>query len=105
MVHDNKTYIDFHRAYDHVRISFFIKGLAERLRAYLKYYYVCNTHQTVRYKPYGNLKPISSPFTPYHTVSENFIVGLPVIVDNFNITLTLTCKFNKRVKIISDKSI
>jgi hypothetical protein len=105
MAHDNKVYIDFYRVYDHVRVLFFIKRLAERFRAYFKYYYVCNTYQTVRYKLYGSLKSIFSPFTFYHTVSGDFIVGLPVITDGFNIILILTCKFSKRVKIIFDKSI
>jgi hypothetical protein len=38
-------------------------------------------------------------------VSGNFIVGLPVIADGFDMALILTCKFSKRVKIISGKSI
>jgi hypothetical protein len=104
MVYDNRAYIGFYRAYDHVRASFFIKGLAERFRVYLKYCHVCNTHQTVRYKSYGSLKFIFSLFTPYHTVSGNFIVGLPVIANGFDMALTFTCKFSKRVKIIPGKS-
>jgi hypothetical protein len=104
MIHDNKVYINFYRAYDHVRVSFFIKRLAKRFRAYFKYYHVYNTHQTVRHKPYGSLKPIFNLFTPYHTVFEDFIVGLPIIADGFNIALILTCKFSKRVKIIPGKS-
>jgi hypothetical protein len=42
---------------------------------------------------------------PYYTVSGDFIVDLLITINYFNITLTLTCKFNKRVKIISGKLI
>jgi hypothetical protein len=58
----------------------------------------------MRHKPYGQLKPITTPVRPYHTVSGDFIVSLPLTATGMDAALTLTCKFSKRVKIIPGKT-
>jgi hypothetical protein len=102
--HDDHAHAGFHRAYDRLRHAFYVRGLAKCLRAYIRHCHICNTHQTMRHKPYGQLKPITTPVRPYHTVSGDFIVGLPLTATGMDAALTLTCKFSKRVKIIPGKT-
>jgi len=59
----------------------------------------------MRYKPYGQLKPITISIRPYHTVSGDFIVGLFLTATGMNAVLIFIYKFSKRVKIISEKII
>jgi hypothetical protein len=59
----------------------------------------------MRHKPYGQFKLIIIFIRPYHTVSGDFIVGLSLTATGIDAALILTCKFNKRVKIIPKKTI
>src|SRR6266536_2742780 len=104
IAHNNYVYIGFHRVYDRVRSVFYLYRFYRRLRMYVTYYPQCQTHQITRHRSYGALKHIISPVIPYYTVSGDFILGLPKTKDEMNVTLTLTCKFSKRVKIIPGKN-
>ena len=53
---------------------------------------------------YKVLKPIIGPVISYYTISGDFILKLPKTMDEIDVTLTLIYKFNKRIKIILDKS-
>ena len=57
-------------------------------------------NQTRGHKPYGELNPIASPPIPFHTITLDFIVGLPKANDGSNAVLTVTDKFTKRVTLI-----
>jgi hypothetical protein len=103
--YDNYTYTDFYRAYNRLRHAFYVRELTKCFRAYIRHYHICNTHQTMRYKPYGQFKSITTPVRPYHTISGDFIVSLPLTATGMNAALIFTCKFNKRVKIIFEKTI
>jgi hypothetical protein len=59
----------------------------------------------MRHKPYGQFKLITIFIRPYHTISDDFIVGLPLIAIGIDAALTFICEFSKRVKIIFRKII
>ena len=46
--------------------------------------------------------PVDRPGIPFHTITMDFIVGLPVTTDNLDATVTE--KFSKRICLIPGKS-
>lgn len=64
-------------------------------------------NQTTRYKPYRNLKPITSPLHLFHIITSDFIVELSLTAignGEFNVCATLTCKFLKYILVESGKT-
>lgn len=58
----------------------FHKG-AKLLRQYVRKCPVYLENQTLRYRAYSMLQPIQAHYIPYHTITMDFIVGLPVTVE------------------------
>lgn len=97
--HDQQFHVGFHRVYQRVRSQYYIRKLASRLRKYLRHCHECATLDTKRHSPYGSLHPVKSPPQPFHTVTIDFIVGLPE-ADGFDAILTVTCKSSKQVLLV-----
>ena len=100
MAHDDNSHRGFHRAYEAIVSSMYLRKLTNELRTYTKHCPSCQRNQTQRHKPYGGLHPIRSPPVPYHTIAMDFIVELPVTSYQsgaYDILLTITCKFTKKV--------
>ena len=95
MAHDNNFHSGFHRTYDRIAPSIFIKNLSKHLRIYIEHCPSCQLNQTRRHPTYGELHPISTPTIPFHTVATDFIVALPNC-RNFDCLMTVTCKSTKR---------
>ena len=96
MAHDLANHGGFHRTYDRLSSSVYIRQLVKRLRNYIIHCPDCQVFQTVRHSPYGSLNPIVTPSIPFHTIAMDFVVELPS-VDGFNVLLTMTCKFTKKI--------
>ena len=103
LAHDQQNHCGYHRAYERIRATYYIRRLARRLRLYLTHCRLCNLNQTKRHPPYGELRPIQTPPLPFHTVTIDFIAGLPS-VNGFDMALTVTCKASKRCTIVPGKS-
>lgn len=107
MAHDDHSHSGFHRTYERITQSLYLWRCAHFLRQYIKHCPDCQKNQTTRHKPYGSLKPITSPSHPFHTVTLDFIVELPpTAVGNgeFDACATLTCKFSKRILVEPGKT-
>ncbi len=78
MVHDDLAHAGFHRAYAAITETLYIRRLAHYLRQYIGYYPDCLLNQTKRHSPYGSLNPISTPKIPFHTITMDFILALPL---------------------------
>jgi hypothetical protein len=103
--YDNHAHAGFYRTYNRLRHAFYVRELAKCLRVYIRHCHICNTHQIMRHKPYGQFKPIIISVRPYHTVSDDFIVGLFLTATGMDAALIFIYKFSKRVKIIPRKII
>ena len=99
MAHDLSSHGGFHRTYDRLVNSVFVRHLARRLRLYIQHCPDCQALRTVRHAEFGSLTPVVTPSIPFHSVALDFVVELPD-VDGFNSLLTLTCKFTKGVILI-----
>ena len=95
MAHDNNFHRGYHRTYDRIAPSIFIRNLSKHLRVYIEHCPSCQLNQTRRHPIYGELHPISAPSIPFHTVAIDFIVALPSY-GSFDALMTVTCKLTKR---------
>ena len=101
LIHDNNQHFDDTRCFYRIRESLFISRLFKKLRTYIDHCFQCQFNQIKRHKTYEKLMSISFSSISFHTVIMNFIM---IISNDLNILLTITCKFSKRITIISDKS-
>ena len=104
LAHDSQYHGGYHRSYERVAGSIYLRHMAKSLRSYIEHCPECQLNQTKRHAPYGNMVPIDRPAIPFHTVAMDFIVALPVSVEGYDSLLTMTCKFSKRVLLVPGMS-
>ena len=101
LAHDMQNHTGFHRSYERLASSVYVRKLSRRLLKYIQHCPSCQVNQTKRHAPYGSLHPITSPVIPFHTVAMDFVAALPPTKkDGFDTLLTVTCKFSKRILLI-----
>lgn len=94
----------FARCFEIVSRAWYIRGLSKLLRAFIRHCPECLILQTRHHLPYGSLQPIDSPPVPFHTITLDFILALPVSTnEDFNAVMSVTCKYSKRVTLIPGK--
>lgn len=91
------------KLYEMVSSAWFIRGLGKHLRKFLLHCPQCLVMQTRRHKPYGDLQPIESPPAPFHTITIDFILALPISAEGFNCIMSVTDKYSKRITMIPGK--
>ena len=94
----------FQRCYEIVTSSWYIHGLVKHLRDFIRHCPECLILQTRRHAPYGSLNPISSPPVPFHTITIDFILALPLSDRDFDAAMSVTDKFTKRVTFAAGKT-
>jgi len=99
LAHDGHSHAGLRRCYQKLSDSLYIHRMAHNLKAYLKHCPSCQTNQTKRHRPYGALRPITSPPIPFHTVTVDFIAGLPKNGE-YDMILSVTDKFSKRITLL-----
>ncbi len=105
LAHSSARHPGFAKCFDIISSSWYIHGLTRHLRQYLRHCPECQIFQTRRHKPYGSLQPILAPEVPFHTLTMDFILALPVSdPDNFDSIMSVTCKFSKRVTLVPGKT-
>ena len=104
LAHDRQHHGGYHRTYDRIVSSMYLRHLSKHLRAYIDHCPECELNQTKRHKPYGSMIPIDRPGIPFHTITMDFIVALPVTAEGCDALLTVTDKFSKRNLVIPGKT-
>ena len=100
LAHDRQSHGGFHRSYDRIVPSIYMRHLQKRLRQYIEHCPICALNQTKRHKPYGSLLPIDRPGIPFHTIAMDFVIALPLTSEGFDSLLTITDKFSKRILLL-----
>jgi len=103
MAHGDTNHPGFSKLFDIISTSWFIRRLGKQLREYLLHCPQCQVYQTKRHRPYGALQPIESPSVPFHTISIDFVLALPLSAEGFDCVLSVTDKFSKRITLIPGK--
>ena len=79
--------------------------------AYVRKCHACGANRQNNQLPIGSYQPIQAPLEPMHTITMDFITGLPTVAsegtpwplkgfDAYNALLTVTCKSSKRSLLI-----
>lgn len=106
LTHDEIGHPGFHRTYERVTESLYIRKLNTTLREFIRHCPDCQTMASPRHSPYGSLQPIAMPAAPHHTITIDFVVALPQSPppDGFDSVMSVTDKFSKRIALIPGKT-
>ncbi|KAJ5966220.1 hypothetical protein N7481_012934 [Penicillium waksmanii] len=103
MVHDEQGHQGLDRCWTRIHGLVVYKGHS-KLKRHIATCGQCRKNNIQRHLPYGTLNPILSPPIPFHTVTIDFVVGLPLTTTGFDAMTTITYKFTKRVTAEPGKS-
>ena len=104
VTHTAKGHMGFARCFKRVLSSWCVRGLTRYLRDYLKHCPQCLVYQTRRHALYGSMQPIYHPPVPFHIITINFILALPLTPEGFDSAISVTCKSSKRITFAPGKT-
>ena len=104
MIYDFIHHDDFHRTYDKIAPSIYIRHLFKYFRIYIAHCPNCQLNQIKKYFIYDELIPMITLIISFHIITMNFIIILSKIKKEYNMLLTIICKFIKRILLISNKN-
>ena len=90
-------HFDFTKCYERVAVSYFIRDLFKQLRDYLRHCSNCQIHQIRRHKSYDFLQSILSTSILFHILIIDFILDLLKSREEFDVAMSVICKFFKRI--------
>ena len=93
------------RTFERASSSWYIRGLLKHIRQFLRHCPECLVFQTRRHQPYRSLQPIQSLPVPFHMLTIDFILALPLSKDLLNAVMSITDKFSKCVALVPSKEI
>ena len=102
IAHDN-NHSEFVRCFEIIAQTWYISNLTKTLKQYIKHCSKCFVLQTRRHKFWKNLQSIDSSCIFFHTLTLDFILTMSISIDLFNVVLSVTNKFIKRIILISEK--
>ena len=102
LAHDENHHSEVHRSYDRISSILYISRLFRKIRKYIEHCSICQLAQTKRHRFYDELMSIISTSRLFHTIAIDFILAL---LEELNITMSMTCKHSRRTSLILDKEI
>jgi len=108
--HDDKHHFGAERMLKELS-SLHFKGKTRLVNKYVQFCHACGMNRNDNQLPIGRLQPIQSTVQPMHTITLDFVTGLPTVpakgtpwgldgFDAFDAFLTVTCKSSKRKLLI-----
>jgi len=88
------------KTFQSLSTRYYFPHMAKLVKAYVNRCGRCQTSKPSTERTAGKLQPIQSPSIPCHTLSIDFITGLPES-NGYNALFTVTDKFSKAVKLIA----
>ena len=102
IAHD-KGHPSFARYYEIVSRFWYIRGLTKLLRAFIRHCPQCLQLQIRKHSSYSSFQPIHSLPVPFHTLTLDFMLALPLNAAGFNLLMSVICKFSKRETLVKGK--
>ena len=97
LTYDLNNYDDFHRTYDRIINSIYIRQLIKRLHDYINHCSKCQLNQTKRHFFYEFLQSILISLILFHIINIDFILILSNINSKkLNNVMIIMCKFTKK---------
>ena len=103
IAHDQIYHDEFHRTYDRLRYSVYIRHLIKRLWVYINHCFECQLNQTKRHSIYEQLNFIVISAISFHFIAMNFIVALSLFTQSYNVFLIITNKYTKKILLLFKK--
>ena len=110
LAHDADGHFGISKTYSRLVSGFFAPRLLKQVKSYIRHCPRCAINKIVYDKPHGTLQPIRTPPEPLHTLTMDFVVGLPSTTcfghgeELFDCILSITCKFSKVVRLVIGKT-
>ena len=101
----SSSHIGRDRCHEIISRQWYIHKLDRQLREYLRHCPKCQLYQTARHQPHGAYQPIASPPAPFHTISIDFILALPLSRKEYDCIMTATCKYTRKITLMPGKTI
>ena len=103
IAHDNNGHPGLERTLEHLHgITFY--RTRRITKKYIDHCPECLKNSTRRHRPYGSLQPILTPPIPFHTITIDFVMAIPISSpEGYNILMTVSDKFTKRIGFIPGK--
>ena len=102
LTHDDE-HANYVKCFEEMFASYYIRDLSRYLRDYLKHCSKCQMYQIKKHASYDSLQFILISSISFHTIIIDFILTLSVSRDELNITMSVICKFTKRLTLVVDK--
>lgn len=99
MIHDLEGHQGYETGIQKMQGLAVYKG-AKLLKDYINACLSCQFNRARNHKPYGQLQPITSEPVPYHTITMDFMIGLPVTKTGFDQILVVVDKFTKQIGLV-----
>jgi hypothetical protein len=103
LAHDDNAHPGLQRTMEHLH-GFALYQTRRRVKKYIDHCQSCLENNTRRHKTYGSMQPILTSPIPFHTITIDFILGLPTSFDGYDCVMSVTEKFTKRVTFIPGKT-
>ena len=100
ITHDN-NHQDFDRTYKKIISSWYVRNFTKHFKIYIKHCSQCKVNQIKRHKSYESLQFILSSSVLFHILIINFVLTLSKIRTDINNVMSVTCKYIKRIIIVS----
>lgn len=101
-VHDDLGHPGYDRGMTAMK-GYAIYKKARHFKEYVSHCPRCLENRTRRHRPYETLQPISVTAIPFHTITIDFMVGLPASRRGYNKVLVLVDKATKMISMILGK--
>ena len=100
LCHDKRGHPGIRNTYTSLALRFYFPKMSRRVKQYVAACSKCQIAKPARENPAGLLQPIESPTEPCHTISLDFVTGLPSS-HGYDAMLTVTDTFSKAVRLIA----
>lgn len=97
--HDATGHQGVRRTYLSISPRFYFPRMAKKVRRYVNECRICQISKPSHEPPAGKLFPIRTD-EPFHTISIDFVTGLPLSEDGHDAFLSVTDKFTKCIHLI-----
>ena len=104
IVHDN-DHSEFVKCFEMISQAWYIRKLIKALKNYIKHCSKCLVLQTRRHKPWKSLQSIDTSCVSFHTITLDFILTMSLSIELYNVIMSITNKFTKRITLMSEKDI
>ena len=103
-IYDFTHYENFMRTYNRLRNFIYVHSMIKHFKIYIIHCSKCQINQIKRHFAYDEFTFIILSTIFFHTITMNFIVKL-LFNRDMNVLFTITCKFFKKILLISNHDI